>query len=78
MCLYQSHGGREIRRPGLHHPTISPMGPTGVVMGGNFCRSRMNVNGNVCACVRTARFAENPKFSSNVSRVTIGPILMLF
>ena len=70
----QSHyGGREIRRPGLHHPTISPYGAYRCGDGRQILLSIQNEREwqRLCGDVLgQPDLPENPKFSSNVSRVT--------
>ena len=70
----QSHyGGREIRRPGLHHPTIAPYGAYRCGDGRQILLSIQNEREwqRLCSDVLgQPDLPENPKFSSNVSRVT--------
>ena len=70
----QSHyGGREIRRPGLHHPTIAPYGAYRCGDGRQILLSIQNEREwqRLCGDVLgQPDLPENPKFSSNVSRVT--------
>ena len=70
----QSHyGGREIRRPGLHHPTISPYGAYRCGDGRQILLSIQNEREwqRLCGDVLgQPDLPGNPKFSSNVSRVT--------
>jgi crotonobetainyl-CoA:carnitine CoA-transferase CaiB-like acyl-CoA transferase len=70
----QSHyGGREIRRPGLHHPTIAPYGAYRCVDGRQILLSIQNEREwqRLCGDVLgQPDLPENPKFSSNVNRVT--------
>ena len=70
----QSHyGGREIRRPGLHHPTIAPYGAyrcgdrRQILLSIQNEREWQRLCGDVLG---QPDLPENPKFSSNVSRVT--------
>ncbi|MGB1757989.1 MAG: CaiB/BaiF CoA transferase family protein, partial [Candidatus Puniceispirillaceae bacterium] len=69
----QSHyGGREIRRPGLHHPTISPYGAYRCGDGRQILLSIQNEREwqRLCGDVLgQPDLPENPKFSSNVNRV---------
>ena len=70
----QSHyGGREIRRPGLHHPTIAPYGAYRCGDGRQILLSIQNEREwqRLCGDVLgQPDLPENPKFSSNVNRVT--------
>ena len=70
----QSHyGGREIRRPGLHHPTIAPYGAYRCGDGRQILLSIQNEREwqRLCGDVLgQPNLPENPKFSSNVNRVT--------
>ena len=69
----QSHyGGREIRRPGLHHPTIAPYGAYRCGDGRQILLSIQNEREwqRLCGDVLgQPDLSENPKFSSNVDRV---------
>ena len=70
----QSHyGGREIRRPGLHHPTIAPYGAYQCGDGRQLLLSIQNEREWQRLCSEVLEQPElptNPKFSSNVNRVT--------
>ena len=70
----QSHyGGREIRRPGLHHPTIAPYGAYQCGDGRQLLLSIQNEREwqRLCSDVlEQPELPTNPKFSSNVNRVT--------
>ena len=70
----QSHyGGREIRRPGLHHPTIAPYGAYRCGDGRQILLSIQNEREwqRLCGDVLgQPDLPENPKFGSNVNRVT--------
>ena len=70
----QSHyGGREIRHPGLHHPTIAPYGAYRCGDGRQILLSIQNEREwqRLCGDVLgQPDLPENPKFSSNVNRVT--------
>ncbi len=70
----QSHyGGREIRRPGLHHPTIAPYGAYQCGDGRQLLLSIQNEREwqRLCSDVLgQPDLPTNPKFSSNVNRVT--------
>jgi crotonobetainyl-CoA:carnitine CoA-transferase CaiB-like acyl-CoA transferase len=69
----QSHyGGREIRRPGLHHPTIAPYGAYQCGDGRQLLLSIQNEREwqRLCSDVLgQPDLPTNPKFSSNVNRV---------
>ena len=70
----QSHyGGREIRRPGLHHPTIAPYGAYQCGDGRQLLLSIQNEREwqRLCSDVLgQPDLPTNPKFSTNVNRVT--------
>ncbi|MEK9710532.1 MAG: CoA transferase, partial [Alphaproteobacteria bacterium] len=64
---------REIRRPGLHHPTIAPYGAYRCGDGRQILLSIQNEREwqRLCGDVLgQPDLPENPKFSSNVNRVT--------
>ena len=69
----QSHyGGREIRRPGLHHPTIAPYGAYQCGDGRQLLLSIQNEREwqRLCSDVLgQPDLPTNPKFSTNVNRV---------
>ena len=69
----QSHyGGREIRRPGLHHPTIAPYGAYQCGDGRQLLLSIQNEREwqRLCSDVLgQPDLPTNPKFGSNVNRV---------
>ena len=69
----QSHyGGREIRRPGLHHPTIAPYGAYQCGDGRQLLLSIQNEREwqRLCGDVLgQPDLPTNPKFSTNVNRV---------
>ena len=69
----QSHyGGREIRRPGLHHPTIAPYGAYQCGDGRQLLLSIQNEREwqRLCSDVlEQPELPKNPKFSSSVNRV---------
>ena len=66
------YGGREIRRPGLHHPTIAPYGAYQCGDGRQLLLSIQNEREwqRLCSDVLgQPDLPTNPKFSSNVNRV---------
>ena len=69
----QSHyGGREIRRPGLHHPTIAPYGAYQCGDGRQLLLSIQNEREWQRLCgevLGQPDLPTNPKFSTNVNRV---------
>ena len=70
--LQQQYGGRTIRRPGLHHPTIAPYGA--YVCGDNrmLLISIQNEREWLRLCVEVLDqpdMPQNPNFDSNVKRV---------
>jgi len=70
--LQHHYGGRQIRRPGLHHPTIAPYGAYGCGDGRMLLISIQNerewvrLSGEV---LDQPGLADDPRFSSNVNRV---------
>ena len=70
--LQYHYGGREIRRPGLHHPTIAPYGAYQCGDGRQLLLSIQNEREwqRLCSDVLgQPDLPTNPKFSSNVNRV---------
>lgn len=70
--LQHHYGGRQIRRPGLHHPTIAPYGAYCCGDDRMLLISIQNERewARLCSDVlEEPDLAENPKFSSNVNRV---------
>lgn len=70
--LQHHYGGRQIRRPGLHHPTIAPYGAYCCSDDRMLLISIQNERewARLCSDVlEEPDLAENPKFSSNVNRV---------
>ena len=70
--LQHQYGGRKIRRPGLHHPTIAPYGA--YICGDNrmLLISIQNEREWLRLCVEVLDqpdMPQNPKFGSNVKRV---------
>ena len=71
--IQSQYGGREIRRPGLHHPTIAPYGAYQCGDGRQLLLSIQNerewqrLRSDV---LEQPELPTNPKFSSNVNRVT--------
>ena len=71
--IQSQYGGREIRRPGLHHPTIAPYGAYQCGDGRQLLLSIQNDREwqRLCSDVlEQPELPTNPKFSSNVNRVT--------
>ena len=71
--IQSQYGGREIRRPGLHHPTIAPYGAYQCGDGRQLLLSIQNEREWQRLCSEVLEQPElptNPKFSSNVNRVT--------
>ena len=71
--IQRQYGGREIRRPGLHHPTIAPYGAYQCGDGRQLLLSIQNEREwqRLCSDVlEQPELPTNPKFSSNVNRVT--------
>lgn len=71
--IQSQYGGREIRRPGLHHPTIAPYGAYECGDGRQLLLSIQNEREwqRLCSDVlEQPELPTNPKFSSNVNRVT--------
>ena len=71
--IQSQYGGREIRRPGLHHPTIAPYGAYPCGDGRQLLLSIQNEREwqRLCSDVlEQPELPTNPKFSSNVNRVT--------
>ena len=71
--IQSQYGGREIRRPGLHHPTIAPYGAYKCGDGRQLLLSIQNEREwqRLCSDVlEQPELPTNPKFSSNVNRVT--------
>ena len=70
--IQSQYGGREIRRPGLHHPTIAPYGAYQCGDGRQLLLSIQNEREwqRLCSDVlEQPKLPTNPKFSSNVNRV---------
>ena len=70
--IQSQYGGRDIRRPGLHHPTIAPYGAYRCGDGRQLLLSIQNEREwqRLCSDVlQQPDLPENPKFSSNVKRV---------
>ena len=70
--IQSQYGGREIRRPGLHHPTIAPYGAYQCGDGRQLLLSIQNEREwqRLCSDVLgQPDLPTNPKFSSNVNRV---------
>jgi crotonobetainyl-CoA:carnitine CoA-transferase CaiB-like acyl-CoA transferase len=70
--IQSQYGGRDIRRPGLHHPTIAPYGAYRCGDGRQLLLSIQNEREwqRLCSDVlQQPDLPENPKFSSNVRRV---------
>lgn len=70
--IQSQYGGREIRRPGLHHPTIAPYGAYQCGDGRQLLLSIQNEREwqRLCSDVlEQPELPTNPKFSSNVNRV---------
>jgi len=70
--IQSQYGGREIRRPGLHHPTIAPYGAYQCDDGRQLLLSIQNEREwqRLCSDVlEQPDLPKNPKFSSNVNRV---------
>jgi crotonobetainyl-CoA:carnitine CoA-transferase CaiB-like acyl-CoA transferase len=70
--IQSQYGGRDIRRPGLHHPTIAPYGAYRCGDGRQLLLSIQNEREwqRLCSDVlQQLDLPENPKFSSNVKRV---------
>ena len=70
--IQSQYGGRNIRRPGLHHPTIAPYGAYRCGDGRQLLLSIQNEREwqRLCSDVlQQPDMPENPKFSSNVKRV---------
>ena len=71
--IQSQYGGREIRRPGLHHPTIATYGAYQCGDGRQLLLSIQNEREwqRLCSDVlEQPELPTNPKFSSNVNRVT--------
>ena len=71
--IQSQYGGREICRPGLHHPTIAPYGAYQCGDGRQLLLSIQNEREwqRLCSDVlEQPELPTNPKFSSNVNRVT--------
>ena len=71
--IQSQYGGREIRRPGLHHPTIAPYGAYQCGDGRQLLLSIQNEREwqRLCSDVlEQPELSTNSKFSSNVNRVT--------
>ena len=71
--IQSQYGGREIRRPGLHHPTSAPYGAYQCGDGRQLLLSIQNEREwqRLCSDVlEQPELPTNPKFSSNVNRVT--------
>ena len=71
--IQSQYGEREIRRPGLHHPTIAPYGAYQCGDGRQLLLSIQNEREwqRLCSDVlEQPELPTNPKFSSNVNRVT--------
>jgi len=76
--IQSQYGGREIRRPGLHHPTIAPYGAYRCGDGRQLLLSIQNEREwqRLCSDVlKQPELSDNPKFSSNVNRVANRPEL---
>ncbi len=70
--IQSQYGGREIRRPGLHHPTIAPYGAYRCGDGRRLLLSIQNEREwqRLCGDVLgQPELPKNPKFNSNVNRV---------
>jgi crotonobetainyl-CoA:carnitine CoA-transferase CaiB-like acyl-CoA transferase len=70
--LQHHYGGRQIRRPGLHHPTIAPYGAYGCGDGRMLLISVQNERewARLCSAVLgQPGLPDDPRFSSNVNRV---------
>jgi crotonobetainyl-CoA:carnitine CoA-transferase CaiB-like acyl-CoA transferase len=70
--IQSQYGGREIRRPGLHHPTIAPYGAYQCGDGRQLLLSIQNEREwqRLCSDVlEQPDLPKNPKFCSNVNRV---------
>ena len=70
--IQSQYGGRDIRRPGLHHPTIAPYGAYRCGDGRQLLLSIQNEREwqrLCCDVLRQPDLPENSKFSSNVKRV---------
>ena len=70
--IQSQYGGRKIRRPGLHHPTIAPYGAYQCDDGRQLLLSIQNEREwqRLCSDVlEQPELPTNPKFSSNVYRV---------
>jgi len=70
--IQSQYGGRDICRPGLHHPTIAPYGAYRCGDGRQLLLSIQNEREwqRLCSDVlQQPDLPENPKFSSNVKRV---------
>ena len=70
--IQSQYGGRDIRRPGLHHQTIAPYGAYRCGDGRQLLLSIQNEREwqRLCSDVlQQPDLPENPKFSSNVKRV---------
>jgi len=70
--IQSQYGGRDIRRLGLHHPTIAPYGAYRCGDGRQLLLSIQNEREwqRLCSDVlQQPDLPENPKFSSNVKRV---------
>ena len=70
--LQHHYGGREIKRPGLHHPTIAPYGVYPCGDGGMILLSIQNEREWVRLAAEVlgdAGIATDPRFDSNINRV---------
>ena len=70
--IQSQYGGREIRRPGLHHPTIAPYGAYQCGDGRQLLLAIQNEREwqRLCSDVlEQPELPTNPKFCSNVNRV---------
>ena len=70
--IQSQYGGREIRRPGLHHPTIAPYGAYQCGGGRQLLLAIQNEREwqRLCSDVlEQPELPTNPKFCSNVNRV---------
>ena len=70
--LQHHYGGREIKRPGLHHPTIAPYGVYPCGDGGMILLSIQNEREWMrlaAEVLEDAGIATDPRFDSNINRV---------
>ena len=70
--LQHHYGGREIKRPGLHHPTIAPYGVYPCGDGGMILLSIQNEREWMRLAAEVlgdAGIATDPRFDSNINRV---------